>query len=204
MYWQPVYAFVRRSGTSAEDARDLTQAFFTRVLEKGFFGQARQERGRFRSFLLTAVRHFLANQRDAERARKRGGGQTQVPLDIERDGERFIQLEPQEGLTPEHLFERRWALLVLDHALARLAARYKGPERQKTFSVLKTFLGGHNVESSAAAAVSLGLREESFRVTLHRFRKQFAACLREVVSDTVENPEEIDEELQYLLTVVSR
>ena len=204
MYWRPVYAFVRRTGASAEDARDLTQAFFTRVLEKGFFGQARQERGRFRSFLLTAVRHFLANQRDADQAQKRGRGRTLFSLDIERDGERFLHLEPQEGLTPEQLFERRWALLVLDHALARLAARYKGPERQKTFSVLKTFLTGHDAESSAAGAAALGLSADSFRVTLHRFRRQFGACLREVVSDTVEKPEEVEEELQYLLTIVSR
>jgi RNA polymerase sigma factor (sigma-70 family) len=204
MYWLPVYAFVRRTGASTEDARDLTQAFFTRVLEKGFFGQARQERGRFRSFLFAAVRHFLANEREAERARKRGGEQTRHSVEIESEGERLVQLELHENLTPEHVFERRWALLVLDHALARLAAKYVGPERQQTFTVLKTFLGGQNLESHAAAAASLGVAEGSFRVTLHRFRKQFAACLRDVVSDTVERPEDVDEELQYLLRVVSR
>ena len=125
IYWMPVYAFVRRTGASVEDARDLTQAFFTTVLEKGYFKHAQRERGRFRTFLLTAVAHFLSNQRKADRALKRGGGQVVLSLDVD-DGERRYQLEPVDTMTPERLFDRRWALAVLDHAMARLSAQYAG------------------------------------------------------------------------------
>src|SRR5215831_15411137 len=113
MYWFPVYAFIRRTGVSRDEADDLTQAFFTRVVEKGFFGDARQERGRFRTFLLAAVRHFLSNERDAARTKKRGGGRLPVPLEVD-DGERRYLLEPVDEVTPEELYERRWAMTVLD------------------------------------------------------------------------------------------
>ena len=203
IYWMPVYAFVRRTGASVEDARDLTQAFFTTVLEKGYFKHAQRERGRFRTFLLTAVAHFLSNQRKADRALKRGGGQVVLSLDVD-DGERRYQLEPADTMTPERLFDRRWALAVLDHAMARLSAQYVTPDRRKVFTTLKSFLGGHEPESYSAAAASLSLTEGSFRVTLHRFRKQFAASLRDVVQETVERPEEVEDELRYLLKVVGR
>lgn len=203
IYWVPVYAFVRRTGASVEDAQDLTQAFFTTVLEKGYFKHAQRERGRFRTFLLTAVAHFLSNQRNANRALKRGGGKIVLSLDVE-DGERRYQLEPAETMTPERLFDRRWALAVLDHAMARLSAQYVTRDRRQFFTTLKSFLGGHEPESYAAAAASLNLTEGSFRVTLHRFRKQFAASLRGVVQETVERPEEVEDELRYLLKVVGR
>jgi DNA-directed RNA polymerase specialized sigma24 family protein len=203
IYWFPVYAFIRRNGASTEDARDSTQAFFARVLEKESFKGARQDRGRFRAFLLTAVRHFLANQWDAARAQKRGGGQVVLPLEFD-DGERRYLLEPADGLTPEHVYERRWALTVLDTALSRVAAKYKDADRRELFVALRPLLTGHEPDSYKKTARSLGMTEGALRVALHRLRRQFAGCLREVIGQTVERPEDVDEELQHLLGIVSR
>ena len=203
IYWFPVYAFVRRTGASIDDAKDLTQAFFTRVLEKGYFKEARQERGRFRAFLLTAVRHFLSNERDARRALKRGGGQAMLPLEFD-DGERRYLLEPVEDQTPEHVYERRWALTVLDAALTRLSSRYEDAERRKVFVALRPLLTGRDLDSHERIAASLNVTEGTLRVALHRLRKQFASALRDVILETVETPEEVELELQHLLDVVSR
>jgi RNA polymerase sigma-70 factor (ECF subfamily) len=203
IYWFPVYAFIRRTGVSVDDARDLTQAFFTRVLEKGYFKEAKQERGRFRAFLLTAVRHFLANERDAARAQKRGGGAVHVPLEFD-DGERRYSLEPVEGQTPEHVYERRWAQTVLDSAMTRLAARYAEPERKKVFQALRPLLVGREPDSYTSAAASLGVTEGALRVALHRMRRHLGASLRDVIAETVEREGEIDGELQHLLAIVSR
>lgn len=204
IYWFPVYAFIRRTGASIDDARDLTQAFFARVLEKGSFKEARQERGRFRAFLLTAVRHFVANERDAARALKRGGGQVHLPLEFD-DGERRYQLEPVDGVTPEHLYERRWALTVLDAALARVSTKHEDDvERRKVFLALRPLLTGRDADSYATAAAELGMTEGAVRVAVHRLRKQFAVSLREVIGETVDTPDDVDAELEHLLTVVSR
>jgi len=203
IYWFPVYAFVRRTGCSPDDARDLTQAFFARVIEKGYFAEARQERGRFRAFLLTALRHFLSNERDAANALKRGGGAQHVPLEVD-DGERRYSLEPVQDETPEHIFERRWALTVLDAGLARVAARYDTPDRQKVLATLKPLLPGRDGDSYADAAESLGLTEGALRVALHRLRRQFAASLRDVIAETVGDSSEVEEELRHLLAAVSR
>jgi len=203
IYWFPVYAFIRRTGASPDDARDLTQAFFARVLEKGYFGEARQERGRFRSFLLTSVRHFLSNERDAARAQKRGGGADHLSLEYD-DGERRYLLEPADQLTPEHVYERRWALTVLDRAMARLGERYADPDRQKVFAALRPLLVGREEGGHAAAAAALGATDGALRVALHRLRGHFASCLREVVAETVDANDDVDEELQELLRVVSR
>ena len=203
IYWFPVYAFVRRTGASVDDARDLTQAFFTRVLEKGAFKDARQERGRFRAFLLTSVRHFLANERDAARAQKRGGGLTHLPLEFD-DGERRYQLEPADGLTPEHVYERRWALTVLDAALARVSEKHDDPDRRRVFTTLRPLLTGRDADSYATTAAELDMTEGAVRVAVHRLRRQFAASLREVIGETVDTPGDVDAELQHLLAVVSR
>ena len=203
IYWLPVYAFVRRTGASVDDARDLTQAFFLKVVEKGYFKEARRDRGRFRTFLLTSVRHFLANEYDAAHAIKRGGGAVHLPLEFD-DGERQYLLEPVEHETPERVYERRWALTVLDRALTRLGARYTGPDRRKTFLALRPLLTGHDPDSYAAVAVSLNVTEGALRVALHRLRKSFSAVLRDVVAETVEAPDDVDTELQNLLAVVRR
>ena len=203
LYWLPVYAFVRRSGVSTEDARDPTQAFFARVLEKGWFAQAEQSRGRFRSFLLTAVRHFLANEFDASRAQRRGGGRTPLPFEV-ADGESRYLLEPTDNVTPEDIYERRWAVTVLEAALARVSAAYaNSPERQPVFLALRPVLTGEESESYATKAAALGMTEGALRVALHRLRQQFSKRLREIVAETVEGSEEVDDELRYLLAVLS-
>jgi RNA polymerase sigma-70 factor (ECF subfamily) len=203
LYWQPVYAFIRRSGVSTDDARDLTQSFFARVLEKDVFAQAQQSRGRFRNFLLTAVRYFLANEVDAARAQKRGGGHAPVPFEFD-DGERRYRLEPTDDVTPEDLYERRWALTVLEATLARVSAAYADSARHPVFVALRPVLTGEESESYVTKAAALGMTEGALRVALHRLRQQFSKCLREIVAETVERPDEVDEELRHLRVVLSR
>jgi RNA polymerase sigma-70 factor (ECF subfamily) len=164
--------------------------------------RARQERGRFRGFLLTAVRHFLSNERDAARAQKRGGAAVHLPLEYD-DGERRYLLEPVDDLTPELVYERRWAQTVLDSARARLGRRYAAPDRQKTFNALRPLLMGRDEDDRARAAAALGVSDGALRVALHRLRGHYAASLREVVAETVDD-DDVDEELQALLKVVSR
>jgi RNA polymerase sigma-70 factor (ECF subfamily) len=202
-YWYPVYAFIRRTGHNGEDARDLTQAFFTRVLEKDYFGQARQERGRFRSFLLSSVRHFLSNQRDWDQAQKRGGGQTHLSLEFD-DGERTYQIEPVDPHTPERLYERRWALASIESALARLKKKYEDGKKGELFARLRPYLTGDEPQSYAELAKSVGVSEGSLRVAVHRMRQQFAATLREIIADTVESRDDVDEELRELMKAVER
>lgn len=202
-YWFPVYAFIRRSGQSHDDARDLTQAFFMRVLEKNYFKDAKSERGRFRSFLLASVRHFLSNQRDWDRALKRGGGQTLLAIDVE-SGDQQYQHEPVEHETPDRIYERRWALAALAAAMARVAARYEHTGRSDLFARLKPYLTGDEPESYAALAAEAGVSEGSLRVAVHRLRRQFASSLREAIAETVENPGDVEEELRHLLAAVSR
>jgi RNA polymerase sigma-70 factor (ECF subfamily) len=202
-YWYPVYAFIRRTGLSVDEAKDLTQAFFARVLEKDYFGQARQERGRFRSFLLSSVRHFLANQRDWEQAQKRGGAVPHLSLEFD-DGERTYQIEPVDRDTPEVLYERRWALASIDSALARVRVKYEHAGKAELFARLRPFLTGDEPGSYAELATALRVTEGSLRVAVHRMRQQFAAMLREIIADTVAGPDEVDEELRELMKAVSK
>jgi RNA polymerase sigma-70 factor (ECF subfamily) len=202
-YWFPVYSFIRRKGKSSDDARDLTQAFFTRVLEKNYFRDAEQSRGRFRTFLLASVRHFLANERDAELARKRGGGFTHVPIEFETEERRFHH-EPREGDTPELLYERRWALAAIDAAMNRLAGRYQGTARRQLFEELRPMLTGDEAVSYAVLSSRLGATEGALRVAVFRLKRQFAASLREVIAETVDDPHAIDDELRDLMSIVSR
>jgi RNA polymerase sigma factor (sigma-70 family) len=202
MYWWPAYAFVRRSGFSAEDAQDLTQAFFTRVLEKSYFRDARPDRGRFRSYLLGCLRHFLANARDSERALKRGGSFAHVPLACE-SGERFYQLEPADTVTPELVYERGWTMAVLAQAMTRVERKYKGVARSLLFQRLKGLLTGDEV-SYPELAEALEMTEGALRIAVHRLRKSYGAALRETIAETVDNPADVDDELRYLLDVVGR
>jgi RNA polymerase sigma-70 factor (ECF subfamily) len=202
-YWYPVYAFIRRTGKSTDEARDLTQAFFTRVLEKDYFSQARQERGRFRSFLLTSVRHFLANQADWDRAHKRGGAIPHLSLEFD-NGERTYQIEPVEHVTPESLYERRWALAVIDAARARVREKYESGGRGALFTSLSPFLTGEDPGSYADLAASVGSTEGALRVAVHRLRQQFAAALREVIAETVDEAGEVEAELRHLMAAVEK
>ena len=202
-YWFPVYAFVRRSGHSVDEASDLTQAFFTRVLEKHYLKDARPERGRFRSFLLASVRHFLSNERDWRMTLRRGGRQLHVPLDF-GTGEHRYQLEPADAVTPELVYERRWTLAVLGKAMARLSSKYEQTGRQDLFASLTPHLIGDEPESYRDLADALDVSEGSLRVAVHRLRKEYKATLRETIAETVERDEDVDDELRYLLTVVGR
>ena len=202
LYWYPVYAFIRRSGYTTDQASDLTQAFLARLLEKKFLKDARPDRGRFRSFLLASVRHFLSNERDWQGARKRGGGLTHLPLEFE-SGERRYQREPADDLTPERIYEQRWAASVFETAMDRLAERHASSDRNNLFRRLQPFLTGDSPDAPGAVAMDLGMSEGALRVALHRLRRQFTEVLRTTVAETVANAEETEDELRYLMDVLS-
>lgn len=204
LYWFPVYAYLRRTGRSADAAGDLTQGFFTKVIEKGYFEQARQDRGRFRAFVLTSLKHFLANEFDAASAKKRGGGQVLQGLEFD-DGERRYGLEPADARTPEDVFDTQWAAQVFTAARARLEDKHReGWMRgSRFFAPLLDLVLDERGESFADMAARLQTSEGSLRVVAHRVRQQFGVCLREVIADTVETPEAVDEELRHLLAVVA-
>ena len=201
-YWYPVYAFIRRQGHGAEEAKDLTQGYFTCFLEKEFLKSVRPELGSFRSFLMVSLRHFLSNERDRARALKRGGGRPVLPLDGD-SGEEAYRLEPVEELTPERLFERRWALTVIDRALDRLCAQYAEQGRADLFESLSPYLtAAEATERYAELAPVLGMSEGAIRVAVHRLRRRFGQSLRAEVSRTVVGPEDVDAELRHLLRAV--
>ena len=203
-YWSPVHAFVRRSGRSDDEASDLTQAFFTRVIEKGDFGNARDTLGRFRTFLLTVVRHFLSNQADYDHAAKRGGGHVHVPLGPSSDEDARPVPDPASDETPESIFEQRWALTVIDTAMARLERESAGADDPRLFETLRPFLTGDEGASYADAARVLQKTEGTVRVAVHRLGRRFGQCLRETLADTVDDPADVAAELSYLLDVLAR
>lgn len=201
-YWRPVYAFIRRSGHSADAASDLTQAFFLRVLEQEFFSFARPDRGRFRSFLLASVRHFLVNVHEQQQASKRGGGVPHLSLVFEA-GEREYNLEPVERLTPERLYERQWALTILGEALDRVARNYSESGRGALFTALRPFITGDEDVAYGTLASNLGMSPGAVRVAVHRLRQQCGRSLRTLIADTVADVDDVDRELEYLLRVLS-
>ena len=203
MYWYPVYAFIRRQGYRPEDCADLTQAFFVCVLEKNYFHGLDPARGRFRAFLCASLRHFLSNERDRSRALKRGGRHPPVSLDV-RNAEGAYQLEPRDDLTPEKLFDRRWALLLLERVLTRLREHYASPRKAALFARLQGLLTGGNSEVPyAEIAQALGMTEGAVKVAAHRLRRQFRDLLVEEIAGTVSDVVEIDGEIAYLLRAVS-
>jgi RNA polymerase sigma-70 factor (ECF subfamily) len=201
IYWAPVYAFIRRSGLSAEDARDLTQAFFTRVIEKNFFRDARPDRGRFRSYLLACLRHFMSNARDARHASKRGGNCPHVSFDLEA-GERIVELDSVDDLSPDRIYERRWVMTVIDQALAKVELRYSTSGRAALFSSLKASLTGDETRSYKELATEMAMSEGALRVAVHRIRSEFGKALRDTIGETTGDPSDVDDELRYLLDVV--
>lgn len=202
-YWFPVYAFIRRSGRTEDVARDLTQGFFARMLEKNYLQDADRARGRFRTFLLASVTHFLANEHKAEHALKRGGGAIHLPLETD-DEERRFSYEPPDVDSPDRVYERRWAHAVLDQAMARLATYYVESGRQQWFRCLGPTITGDDTASYADMAAELGLSESALRVAIHRLRKRYAETLRQVIADTVDDPASVEDELRHLTAAVSR
>jgi RNA polymerase sigma-70 factor (ECF subfamily) len=198
-YWPPVYAFIRRRGLAPADAEDLTQSYFARFFEKDYLRDFRPQAGRFRTFLLSSVSHFLANEWDRERAKKRGGGHAPISLDA-ASAEQRLRLEPVDRLTPEALFARQWAAAVLARGLERLREEQTAAGGGARFARLKPFLTGDGATADyAALAAELGTSAGALRVAVHRLRRRFAALLREEVAHTVATPDEVDAEIRFLL-----
>ena len=203
MYWYPVYAFIRRQGYRAEDGADLTQAFFARVLEKHYFHDADPARGRFRAFLCASIRHFLSNERDRARTLKRGGNQPPISLDVETADGRY-RIEPRDDLTPEKLFDRHWALLLIERALGRLREEQVSAGKGELFDQLKGFLTGDSATVRYAdVAKASGMTEGAVKVAVHRLRRHFRDTLVQEIAETVSDPADIDAEIEYLLKAVS-
>ena len=200
-YWYPLYAFVRREGRAADDAQDLTQEFFARLLEKNWLDAVDREKGRFRSFLLAAMRHFLANEWDRVNRLKRGGGQVMLSLDAESAETRYA-LEPTDQTTAERIFERRWALTLLEQVLARLRKEFAAAGRAKVFEELKVALTGEKV-AYGEIAVRLNLNEGAVRVAVHRLRLRYRDLIRAEIAETVAGEDEVDAEVQHLFAALA-
>lgn len=204
LYWYPLYAYVRRRGYDAEEARDLTQGFFARLLRRHIVETADPGRGRFRSYLLGALKHYLADEWDRAHALKRGGGQAMLSIDVEAAEGRFRH-EPADELTPQKLFDRRWALTLLDTVLAQLQDEFVQKGKERIFDRLKGFLSGETggVPYSRIAS-ELGMTEAAVKVTVHRLRQRYQQLLRDEIAQTVTSEEEVEEEIRYLIEAIRR
>lgn len=200
-YWYPLYAYIRRQGYGPADAQDLTQEFFTRLLTRHSLSGVAPHKGKFRSFLLVVLRHFLSGERDRASAVKRGGGKEVLSLDAE-DAEGRYRLEPVERLDAEKIFERRWAMTVLGQAWTRLREESAAHGKLKQFDLLAEFVAGEADVTCVEAASTLGLTESGMRSTVHRLRERYRALIREEIAFTVSTPGEVDEELRYLIAVM--
>jgi RNA polymerase sigma-70 factor (ECF subfamily) len=198
-YWYPLYAFLRRRGHQAHEAEDLTQEFFARLLGPHFLANVDRQKGKFRSFLLASLGHFLSDQRDRARAQKRGGGRAVISLDS-LDAETRYGLEPAQDITPERMFEKQWALSVLEKVLSRLRAELAGEGKAALFEALKETLTGGRSSRYAALGAKLGMTEAAVKMAAHRLRRRYRALFREEIAQTVAGPEEIDDEIRYLLS----
>jgi RNA polymerase sigma-70 factor (ECF subfamily) len=201
-YWYPLYAFIRRQGHPVEEAQDLTQGFLAELLEKRTLEVVDPARGRFRAFLLTACKHYLAHERDKARAQKRGGDRLSFSLDF-RDAESRYGIEPSQKLTPEKLFARRWALAMLDQVLASLRREYVQKNRGPLFDRLRVFLLGENSAlPHAKVARELDLTEGAVKVAAFRLRERFRELVRAEIARTVDKPEDIDDEIRALFSAL--
>jgi len=201
-YWPPIYAFVRRQGHSSHDAQDLTQEFFARLLEKNSLASVERSKGRFRSFLLASLKHFLANEWDKARAQKRGGGQILIPIDA-KAAESTCGFELADSLTAEKIFERRWALALLEQVMSRLRADYAGTGKAMQFERLKATLTGERSSIPyAEIGAALGQSEGAVKVAVHRLRQRYRELLREEIAQTVSRPDEVQEEIRALFSAL--
>lgn len=201
-YWYPLYAFARRRGSSPEDAADRTQEFFSRLLEKEYLASADREKGRFRAFLLTMFKRFLSKEREREQARKRGGGWKRLSIDVEA-GERRYGHEPADDWTPEALYERRWALTLLEQVIERLQRDYEAKGKGRLFELCKPFLTGTGAGPPYEnIARDLDMNETAVRVAVHRLRDRYRELLTREVAQTITEEGAVDEELNYLRSAV--
>jgi RNA polymerase sigma factor (sigma-70 family) len=202
-YWYPLYAYVRRHGHSPHDAQDLTQEFFARLLERHSIACADPNRGRFRSFLLSALDHFLVNEWDKARAQKRGGGRPALSLDLELAEERYHR-ELSDTATPDKLFDKHWAGALLEEVLNQLEAEYQQAGKGALFAALKqTLTGTRESQPYAVLAASLGMNEAAVKVTVHRLRKRYRERLRAEIANIVADPEQTEDELRHLFTALA-
>src|SRR6266496_3917283 len=201
-YWYPLYAYLRRRGYAADQAQDLTQDFFIRMLEGRYLDRADPEKGRFRSFLLTSLKFFVADEEDRQRAYKRGGGAV-VSLEFS-SGEGRYQREPAHDETPERIFERRWALTVLDRVVERLRDEFVQHGRPEHFDRLKVFLLGQSDVPYAALAHEMNTSEGALKVAIHRLRKRYRELFRQEIADTVADLVEVESELRFLAAVLTK
>jgi DNA-directed RNA polymerase specialized sigma24 family protein len=202
-YWYPLYAYVRHRGVPADDARDLTQAFLTALIDRQDLRHVSQQRGRFRSFLLASLQHFLANDAARRRTAKRGGGVRVVSLDS-AEAEGRYRLESAGTATPETLYERRWALMIIDRVLARLRDEWSAKERGREFEALKACLLGEEPQGGYARVASeLGTSEGALKVAVHRLRRRFQTELKRDIGETVADPADIDDEIRYLIRALN-
>lgn len=199
IYWRPVYAFLCGKVRDPELARDLTQSFFVRLLEKHDLAPANPGRVTFRCYLLACVQHYLSNEQDRARARKRGGGLAPFPLEF--DGVKGW--EPVDALTPEVIFEKHWAVTIVDRTMEALRSEAEAAGRGAQFSVLKDLLAGEGPGAYARIGPRLGMTEGAVKGAVYRLRRRFREILRQEIAETVSNPEEIDTELRYLFSVIS-
>ena len=202
-YWYPLYAYVRRRGATADDAKDLTQSFFASLLDRRDFDDLRRERGKFRAFLLVALQHFLANDAIRQRALKRGGGAVPLSLAIDEAEGRYRH-EPAEPMTPERIFDRRWALTVIERVLQHLRDDWRADGKGAEFDALRDSLLGEGPPGGyKAVAEALQTSEGAVKVAVHRLRKAFQKELKRQIAETVVDPAEIEEEIRYLIRAVA-
>jgi len=201
-YWRPIFAFLRRQGLSTEEAEDITQGFFAQLLERKSFDAVRKEKGRLRSYLLGALKYFLADEQRHAMAIKRGKGQRLISLEELRAGEQ-IEMEPADSITAEMIYERRWALTVLEQVLDRLKNEYRTAGNAALFDSLKQLLPDEpGSPSQAEIAADLGMTENAVRQAFYRFRQRYQSLLREEIAHTVATPGDIEDELRHLIAVV--
>ena len=202
-YWFPLFAFLRRKGFGDEDAKDLTQQFFTRLLERNDFRGVEARKGKFRTFLLTSLTHFVSNERDRAQAAKRGGGKIIFSLDA-IPPEQFQRVEPASDLSPDKLFDQRWAMTLLDTAVMRLQAEMTDADRAGQFELLKKFLTEEPAEGEyIELAKRLGNSSQAVAVAVHRLRQRYRQLVRAEVANTVSSPTEIEEEMRHLFAALN-
>lgn len=202
-YWYPLYVFLRKKGIDPERAEDVTQSFFARLIEKHVLEHAAPSRGRFRSFLLVSMQNFLANEWDQAHAQKRGGDRKILSLNVE-DGESKLRFEPSHELTPEKIFDRAWAVRLLELVVGRLQKEFADKGKAADFEYLKPFLAGkHADESYERTATDMGVSFAAFRQAAHRMRKRYRELLRAEVAETVASEDEIDDEIRGLFEALA-
>ena len=203
-YWDPLYAFIRRQGHKADVAEDLTQEFFTRFLDRDFLGSADRSRGKFRTFLLACCRHFLANQHQFAQAQKRGGGQPVLSFDFVDADQRYQQEEPSSSWTAEKLFDRRWAVTLLDQVLQQLRQEYLAQDKGGLFEHLRgVMVGESQALSYAGIGATVGMSEQAVKKAAQRLQQRYGVLLREQIAATVDEPTLIDEEIRDLFAALS-